>query len=295
VLIPSGRQGKLPGVLALHCHSGQYVWGHEKAISSPNDPPALLEFRDRTYGRPYAEVLAKRGFVVIVIDAFYFGERRLRAEDLNPATAPGDAREALRTLGGLEKGSREWLAAVNRVCGQYEHLTAKTIFAAGASWPGMLVWDEMRTVDYLCRRPEVDAKRIGCVGLSIGGIRTAHLIAADPRIKVACVTGWMPEFAHLLRNYIRSHTWMIYVPGLYRSLDLPDAAALIAPGALLVQQCSRDNLYPMSAMQGGVDKLKQIYAKAGIPERFRGSFHDEPHSFRPEMQDEAFEWIAKFI
>jgi hypothetical protein len=105
----------------------------------------------------------------------------------------------------------------------------------------------------------------------------------------------MPEFAHLLRNYIRSHTWMIYVPGLYRSLDLPDAAALIAPGALLVQQCSRDNLYPMSAMQGGVDKLKQIYAKAGIPERFRGSFHDEPHSFRPEMQDEAFEWIAKFI
>src|ERR1700741_4599841 len=99
----------------------------------------------------------------------------------------------------------------------------------------------------------------------------------------------MPEFDRLLRNHIRSHTWMAYIPGLCSSLDFQDAAALIAPGALLVQQCSRDNLYPMSAMQGGVEKLKKIYAKAGIPDRFRGTFHDEPHSFRPAMQDEAFE------
>ena len=295
VLTPSARRGRLPGVLALHCHSGQYVWGHEKSLSSSSDSPLLIEFRDRAYGRPYAEVLARQGYVVVVIDAFYFGERRLQVEALDPATALPDAREVLRSLPALTRGSREWLAAVNRSCSLYEQVTAKTILAAGATWPGILAWDEARSLDYLCSRPEVDRERVGCVGLSIGGFRTALLIAADPRVKAACVTGWMPEFGQLIRNYIRPHTWMVYIPGLYQSLDLPDAAALIAPGALLVQQCRRDNLYPLAAMEGGVKKLERIYAKAGIPERFRGSFHDEPHSFRPEMQDEAFEWLKRWL
>jgi hypothetical protein len=141
----------------------------------------------------------------------------------------------------------------------------------------------------------VDAKRIGCVGLSIGGLRTGHLIASDPRVKVACVTGWMTEFRTQLRNHLRNHTWMIYVPGLYKSLDLPDAVALHAPGALLVQQCSRDALYPMAGMKGSVDKLTRIYDKADLPERFKGAFHDVPHSFTPAMQEEAFAWIEKWI
>jgi hypothetical protein len=88
---------------------------------------------------------------------------------------------------------------------------------------------------------------------------------------------------------------MIYIPGLYHSLDLPDAVGMTAPGALLVQQCGRDALYPISGMKGAVEKLSGIYAKAGIPERFRATFYDLPHSFRPEMQDEAFAWLEKWL
>jgi hypothetical protein len=153
----------------------------------------------------------------------------------------------------------------------------------------------MRTVDYLAARPDVDPERIGCMGLSIGGLRTAHLIAADGRIKAASITGLMTEFAQQLRNHLRYHTWMIYIPGLYRSLDLPDAAALHAPGALLVQQCRRDVLFPPAAMQSSVEKLTCIYAKIGLPERFRGTFYDEPHSFKPPMQDEAFAWMDRWL
>ncbi|MGH7958849.1 MAG: alpha/beta hydrolase family protein [Opitutaceae bacterium] len=280
VLIPKRREGRLPAVVAMHCHSGRYVWGHEKVLSHPDDSAALTEFRNAAYGRPWAEVLAQRGYVVIVTDAFYFGERRLRIEDMPPQRVASEA---------------ELLTAINRVCSSYEHLTAKTLFTTGITWPGLHVWDDMRTVDYLATRPEVDPERIGCAGLSIGGLRTAHLIAADARIKAASITGWMTRFAYQLRNHLRNHTWMIYIPGLYRSLDFPDAAALHAPGALLVQQCSRDQLYPLEAMKGAVDQLTRIYAKAGIPERFRGTFHDEPHSFKPHMQDETFDWLDRWL
>ena len=295
VLVPAKRNGRVPGIVAQHCHSGRYVWGHQKIVSAPGEHAALTTFRNNAYCRPYAEVLAASGYVVVVIDAFYFGERRLKVEEIDPAAAPGEMREGLAALRKLEPDTPAWFDAVNALCGRYEQLTAKTIFSAGATWPGILVWDDMRAVDYLASRPEVNPARIGALGLSIGGLRTARLAAADARVKVACVTGWMTEFRAQLRNHLRNHTWMAYIPGLERSLDLPDEVALTAPGALLVQQCGRDALYPMRGMKGAVDKLARLYAKMGIPERFRGTFYDVPHSFRPNMQQEAFDWIEKWI
>lgn len=295
VLAPSGPKRRRPGVVAIHCHSGRYVWGHEKIVSHRDDSEALRQFRERAYGRPYAEELARRGFIVLVIDGFYFGSRRLKPEQMNPATAAPALRQAIADIRKAEPGTVEWLRLIDRTCSEAEHLTAKTIFSTGATWPGLLAWDDRRSLDYFCSRPDVDPKRIGCVGLSIGALRTGHLIATDPRVRVACVTGWMTEFRLQLRNHLRNHTWMIYVPGLYEQLDLPDAVGLHAPGALLVQQCARDALYPMSAMQGAIAKLEKIYKKAGVPDRFRGTFHDVPHSFTPPMQEEAFAWIEKWI
>ena len=279
----------------MHCHGGRYIWAHEKVLSHPGDTADLLDYRNRAYGRPYAEVLARRGFVVAVSDGFYFGERRLNAEDLQSSAVGEPVRSAVRRIGTQRPGTPEWRFAVDEACSAYEHLTAKTIFSAGATWPGMMVWDDMRCIDYLVSRPEVDAQRLGCVGLSIGGLRTAHLAAAEPRLKVACVVGWMTQFREQLHHHLRHHTWMAYVPGLYETMDLPDAVALTAPGALLVQQCERDILFPMSGMRGAVDQLTAIFKKAGLPERFRGTFYDVPHSFRPEMQEEAFAWIEKWI
>ena len=295
VLVPHKAKGPAPGIIAIHDHGGNYVWGHKKIISYPDEPKALTQYRNHYYGRPYPELLARKGYVVLVIDGFYFGSRRLRVEQIDPATAPGSTRPLLEKLSQIKPNTRAWYSAINHLCGLYEDLTAKTIFAAGATWPGILNWDDRRSVDYLASRPEVDPKRLGCVGLSIGGLRTDYLVAADPRIKVAVSVGWMTEFRDQLRNYLRNHTWMVYIPGLYRSLDLPDAAALTAPGAFMLQQCLRDGLYPHAGQRASVKKLGEIYAKAGIPERFSGKFYDYGHSFRPDMQDDAFAWIERWI
>ena len=295
VLIPRNRQGKAPGVIAIHCHGGNYAFGHEKVLSDTPEPEFIQRYRANAYGRPFTEFLARRGFVVLVIDGFYFGSRRLQVEGIDPAAAPPYLRERLKKLQALPANTSEWYAAVNSACGEYEHLTAKTIFTAGSTWPGILAWDDMRSVDYLVSRPEVDPNRIGCAGLSIGGLRTVHLIGADPRIKAACAVGWMTAFHTQLRKHLRNHTWMIYVPGLYRAMDFPDIASLTAPGALLIQQCDRDQLYPVAGMKGSVEKLEKVYRKAGIPERFKGSFYDVPHSFTPQMQEEAFAWFDKWL
>lgn len=228
---------------------------------------------------------------MIVIDAFYFGARRLRPETLSRDMVPAEARDAFDSLASLPQDSADRNRVENRIAGAFEAAVAKTLLAAGASWPGVLAWDDRRTVDYLVTRDDVDAERIACIGLSGGGLRAACLAAADSRIRAACVVAWMSTLGEMIPAHARRHTWMAWVPGLRASLELPDAAALVAPGALLVQQCARDTLFPAEGMRAAVDRLERIYAKAGIPERFRGAFYDEPHSFTPRMQDDAFAWL----
>ena len=73
---------------------------------------------------------------------------------------------------------------------------------AGATWPGVVFWDDMRTVDYLVTRPEVDPKRIGCEGISMGGYRALFLTALDARIRAGCVVGFMSTVRPMIHAHL---------------------------------------------------------------------------------------------
>ena len=177
-----------------------------------------------------------------------------------------------------------------------EQLLGRTIYAAGFTWPGVLFWDDVRTVDYLLTRPEVDPRRIGCVGLSVGAVRSAHLAALDDRIRAAVVVCWMTSFPSQLARRVRNtigHSKL--VPGLYRYLDYPDVAALAMPTPLLVINGGRDGLFEPAGVRASFEKLAACYQKAGIPDRLRTRLYDTPHEFNAEMQAEAWAWLAKHL
>jgi hypothetical protein len=88
---------------------------------------------------------------------------------------------------------------------------------------------------------------------------------------------------------------MIYVPGQYRFLDLPDVVSLLAPGALLVLNCGQDTLFTREGMQEAADKIQAVYDKARAGDRFRMAFYDVPHQFNADMQYEAFEWLGRWL
>ena len=84
VLIPKGFSGKRPAIVDLHCHAGAFVFGKEKVMPLRNPHPAHTQLVQNAYdGRSTSAELAKRGYVVISIDRFYFGERRTLFDDLN--------------------------------------------------------------------------------------------------------------------------------------------------------------------------------------------------------------------
>jgi dienelactone hydrolase len=286
VLVPKTARRPLPAIVALHDHGGFYFWGKEKLVDLDDEHPVLAEFKHRYYGgRSIAADLARQGYLVISIDMFYWGERRLLLDD-----DPVDWRARPREI------AAERIAAFNQRAGQNEQLVGRTIYAAGFTWAGVLFWDDLRTVDYLLTRPEVDPKRIGCVGLSVGGLRSCHLAALDDRIKAAVVVGWMASFPTLLRRHVRNtigHTKL--VPGLYRYLDYPDVASLAMPGALLVINGSQDTLFEPRGVRASFDKLAACWRKAGVPEKLRTRLYDTPHEFNQEMQAEAWAWLRRWV
>jgi dienelactone hydrolase len=286
MLVPKGLSKPAPGVVALHDHGGFYLWGKEKLVETEGENPTLAEFKQRSYaGRSIATELARQGYVVVVIDMFYWGERRMLLDD-----DPADWRDRPRDI------SAERTRAFNQRASQNEQLVGRTIYSAGFTWPGVMFWDDLRTLDYLATRPEVDAKRLACVGLSVGGLRSCHLAALDDRIRAAVVVGWMASFPTLLRKHIRNtvgHTKA--VPGLMRYMDYPDVAALAMPSALLVINGSQDRLFDLDGVRSCFDKLTACYKKAGAPDRFRGHLYDAPHEFNVAMQAEAWEWLKKWV
>jgi len=272
--------------VALHDHGGFYLWGKEKLIDRPNEHPVLTTFKKQYYaGNSIAAELARQGYVVVVIDMFYWGERRLLLDD-----DPADWRERPASI------TAERIKEFNARASQNEQLVGRTIYAAGFTWSGVMYWDDIRTVDYLLTRPEVDPKRIGCVGLSMGGLRACHLAALDERVKAAVVVGWMASFPAQLQAHIRNtigHTKL--VPGLYRYLDYPDVASLALPSALLVINGSKDTLFELDGVNACFNKLAACYQKAGVPEKVRTRLYDTPHEFNAEMQTEAWAWLRKWL
>ncbi|MDP4409684.1 alpha/beta hydrolase family protein, partial [Escherichia coli] len=67
--------------------------------------------------------------------------------------------------------SSESVVKFNQRSNASEQLMGRTLLSAGVTWSGILAWDDVRTLDYLVTRPEVDPQRIGCVGHSVGGLR----------------------------------------------------------------------------------------------------------------------------
>jgi len=288
-LKPADSKGRLPGIVGLHDHGGQKDFGMRKITRTSNDPHPVMQRHQEQYyaGAAWANELARRGYAVLVHDTFTFGSRRIRLADV-PAAIRNNLVE-------VSPNSEEEIQRYNQFAANHEHVIAKSLFSAGLTWPGVFLFDDQRALDYLASRPDVDATRIGCAGLSGGGLRTVMLTGADERIRCSCCVGMMTTWRDYLLNKSYTHTWMLYVPGLPRDLDYPEIIAIGVPNPVLVLNNRQDSLFTMAEMQRADSILTGVYKKAGAPERYRASFYDGPHKFDRAMQKEAFEWFDHWL
>jgi dienelactone hydrolase len=186
------------------------------------------------------------------------------------------------------------------------------------------VWDVMRLVDYLQTRDDVDANRIGLMGISKGGIETYFTAAADPRIAAAvpCIgvqsfrwglqhNDWQgrigtiqsafdtvskaegvksPDAAFVQKFYDR------VVPGIYGEFDGPAMLPLIAPRPLLVINGDSDDHTPLPGVKECAAAAQQAYRAANAEECFTLRIQEKTgHAVKPESERAAIDWFVKWL
>jgi dienelactone hydrolase len=288
-LKPAGSKGPLPGLLALHDHGGNKYFGRRKICKTLSDPhPMMAEHQQNYYGgRAWACEAARLGYGVLVNDAFPFASRRVLPSDVPERNRPG-----------FHNGNPEDPAQIeqyNRWASSHEDLMAKSLFCGGTTWPGVFLSEDRVALDVLCEREDIDAERVGCGGLSGGGMRTVFLGGSDARIKCAVCVGMMTTWRDYLLNKCYTHTWMVYVPLLPRELDYPEILGLRVPSPTMVLNDEDDQLFTLSEMKRADEMLSEVFKKAGAEDRYRCSFYPGPHKFDVEMQEEAFGWFDSWL
>jgi dienelactone hydrolase len=243
---PLAPMGRLPVILYNHAHGGDYELGKDE----------LLRGRPALYSPPYADVLARRGYAALCIDAWAFGERRGRSES---------------------------------------EIFKEMLWTGRVMW-GMMVFDSLRAVDYLAGRPDIDPNRIGTLGMSMGSTMAWWTAALEPRIKVCvdlcCLTDYQ---ALIAARGLDGHGIYYYVPGLLKHFTAAQINALIAPRPHLSLAGNYDLLTPPAGLDAIDAELRRAYAERGAPDAWRLRRYDIGHFETAAMRAEVIAFLERWL
>jgi len=255
LLIPKGCEGRLPVVITCPGH------GTGSRDNVGLNPDGTFKSGDQGYSKSFALELVKRGFLVVSPELLGFAERMFQG-DMN-----------------------RW-PEVRNSC----HRLSTYLMTMGKTMAGVRVYELMRVIDYLETRPEADAGRIGCMGISGGGWVCAFTTALDERIRAAVVSGYTNTFKKSI--LAMQHCICNFVPGLALHAEMPDLIAMIAPRPLLIEAGERDRNFPMDGVREALEKLETVYGAWNARDRLERDLFDGGHEISGRM---AYDWLARWL
>jgi dienelactone hydrolase len=211
--------------------------------------------------KPFAPVCAERGLVTLAIDSWCFSGRKHKAD-----------------------GRRG------------EHDAFKFMLWRGQVLWGMMLFDEFQAVTYLASRPEVDPKRIGAFGLSMGSTKAWWLAALDPRVALCADLCCLTDYEELIKiDNLVGHGVYYYVPKLLKHFQAHEICELIVPRPHLSLNGRRDPLTPPAGVQRIRDHLLPLYRKYGREGDCRIELEDCAHEETPAMRAAVLEWFDRHL
>ena len=209
----------------------------------------------------YAPVCVEKGLVTLAIDSWCFGERKREANGR-----------------------------------QGEENAFKRMLWNGQVLYGMMMFDEFRAMDYLASRPDVDAQRIGALGMSMGSTKAWWLAALDPRVKVCMDVCCLTDFDELIKAHgLQGHGVYYYVPSLLKHFQTAEINELIVPRPHLSVNGRRDELTPAAGVEKVRDYLLPLYRKYGKEADCHVELFDCEHVELPEMRALILEWMDRYL
>jgi hypothetical protein len=205
----------------------------------------------------YAPVCAEKGLVTLAIDSWCFGERK------HEAVGRTGEEDAFKLM--LWRGQVLW---------------------------GMMMFDEFRAFDYLASRPEVDPRRVGAMGMSMGSTKAWWLAALEPRVHLCVDICCLTDFEELIKAHnLKGHGIYYFVPSLLKHFQTSGINELIVPRPRLSVNGRQDELTPPAGVEQVRDHLLALYQEHGKASDCRIELFDCAHVELPEMRKLILEWM----
>ncbi|MFC4104177.1 dienelactone hydrolase family protein [Paenibacillus xanthanilyticus] len=157
-------------------------------------------------------------------------------------------------------------------------------------WQGKVLWglmveDTLRLADAMASREDIDASRIGTLGMSMGGLMAWWLAAVDTRIRVVVdICGQVDAETLIMKRGLDHHGLYSYVPGLLQAFATLDIQRLIAPRPRMSLNGRSDRLCPLEGVQLLDAGLRETYAEAGAAGSWQSVIGGGGHRETAEMR-----------
>lgn len=207
LLVPEGK-GPFPAVLLLHDHGAHFTIGKEKMVRPFGVSDVVMKDADNWCkicydGQYVGDYLAENGYVVLALDALFWGERGRKEY------ARYDSQQAL----------------------------SANLLQMGMSWGGFIAWDDIRSAEFLASLPQVDKEKVGTMGFSMGAHRAWMTMAATDVVKAGAAVCWMnttDSLMTLTNNQNKGGSaYAMLIPNIRRYMDYPHVASIACPKPML--------------------------------------------------------------
>lgn len=268
LLRPKG-DGKFPAALMLHDHGAKFSIGKEKMVKPFRVSDEVMkeaeEWSIACYdGTFVGDYYAANGYVVLAIDALFWGERG-RKEGIDY-----DAQQAL----------------------------ASNLQQLGMSLCGVITADDIRSAKFLQSLDYVDENRLFCVGLSMGSHRSWMLNACSDIVKAGVAVCWITNTDQQMSSENHRNTggsvYTMSFPFIRNYLDFPHVASIACPKPMYFINGDHDKLFPLKGVLEAHETMREVWESQGASENFRSEIWDSHHFFSKEMQQASLEFLNRY-
>ena len=156
----------------------------------------------------------------------------------------------------------------------------------GSSITALEINGIVKSLDYVCEMKEIDAKKIGMIGLSYGGYFTLYTMAVDTRIKAGYCAGVFND--HDVYNWA---DWSY--KGSALQFQDAEVAALCAPRKLYVQVGKKDQVFNYHYAITEAERVKDYFEAFDVAEHFIFDVWEGGHTI--SNHDRGFETLFSVL
>ena len=267
LLVPEGK-GPFPAVLLLHDHGAHFTIGKEKMVRPFGVSEIVMKDADNWAvgcydGQYVGDYLAENGYVVLALDALFWGERGRKEY------ARYDSQQAL----------------------------SANLLQMGMSWGGLIAWDDIRSAEFLASLPQVDKEKVATMGFSMGAHRAWMTMAATDAVKAGAAVCWMNTTDSLMTMTNNQNkggsAYAMLVPNIRRYMDYPHVASIACPKPMLFTNGKKDKLFPVEGVEAAYDTMRKVWDSQGAGEHLQNKLYDLPHFCSKEIQKAILDFFNK--